>query len=232
MKTLSYKETVPLVRALMQGAVTTGIMEALKAFEKADSKPPNLCAGSILLNLNEGCDYQTSFREASPALPPAICEIIVSGFINSVLDHALDDIALALGDGKYSEEKADKLASLASKYGEVSTKYICKGCLEREFKNILSRAVALNAKTVELEQLGDSFLEMSFKAEEPLLVRYPTHSLIYTTLLNELERSSSADGMLRLGESEYGVERTDINSYAIFRDSYRILVVFKGAAGA
>ncbi len=229
METLSFEESIPLISALYDGVMTAGIQESLDVFGEAGSRPENRCAGSIAQNLLAGNDFQTSFLNADPLLPDPLNGIIISGYLNSVLDHALEDISDALAAPKQDAVINDRLLSLADKYNQCSTSEICQGCFERELRGLLSQARALSARIVELEQNGESFLNQYFIAAEMAEFVRPSHSLVYRTFQSKFEAACEGDGILRAEHQAYHVTKTDLASYSIWLDNEEVLqVVFKG----
>lgn len=228
MKTLSFKQSTPLMLALKIGIVTIGIQKALQEFGEADSKPENLCAKSIFDKLSSDLDYQRSFYEAEPALPKVLTKIISAGYKNSVLDYALDDIYNVLF---YSETITESLIELSKKYEQFSSKEICGVCFQREFLELLNRAKAEKAYTVTLEQIGDSFLNMYFKSSKTVLIKKATHSLVYKTLFQQLESSCNCNynSTIKAGKLLYKVKQNTLVSFSLSLEDKAVLkIVFKG----
>ena len=229
MKALSYKESIPLIHALRNGAITTGLLNALEIFGEADSKPQNLCARSIFQNLSDGVDYQTSFLDADPVLPDPQNRIIVAGYQNSVIDYALDEVYNVLVDSNGHDNIFGKLLLLAEKYERKSSSIICQGCFEREFSKLLSRAKTEKANIVELEQIGESFLCQYYKSTKIIQIKEPTHSLVYKTLLQKLVSACDNNGILRTENLAYQIKQTKLASFMISLDNKDILkICFKG----
>lgn len=229
MKALSYKESTPLIHALKNGVITTGIQQALEAFGKVDSNPENLCARSINKNILEGSDLQTSFQNATPQLPDTLTRIIIASYQNSVMDYALEDTYHALADTHQLQSVDEELISLAEKYEQMSTSKICKGCFEREFLKLISRAKIENASTIELEQIGESFLHKYFISTEVIQAIEPTHSLVYRTIWQNLDSACKADGVLETEFQTYQIEKGKLASFLVTENNNNVLrIVFKG----
>ena len=229
MKTLSYKESIPLIHALKNGVITTGIQQALEAFGKADSNSENLCARSINKNIFEGNDLQTSFQNANPQLPDTLTRIIIASYLNSVMDFALEDIYRALANTRQLQNIDDKLISIAEKYERMSTSIICQGCFEREFLKLISRAKTENARTIELEQIGESFLYKHFISTEVIQIKEATHSLVYKTLWQNLDSACKGDGALDTESRTYHIEKGRLASFLVTENNNDVIrIVFKG----
>ena len=218
-----------MILALKNGVVTIGILNALEAFSDADSKPQNLCARSIVQNLREGNDYQTSFRVANPALPELLNRVIVAGYLNSVIDYSLEDIYNVLIDSHGLDKVDEKLVSLAEKYERMSTSIICQGCFEREFLKLISRAKTENARTIELEQIGESFLYKHFISTEVIQIKEATHSLVYKSIWQNLDSACKGDGVLETESRTYQIEKGKLASFLVTENNNDVLrIVFKG----
>jgi hypothetical protein len=229
MEALSFEESIPLISALYDGVMTAGIQESLDVFGEAGSRPENRCAGSIAQNLLAGNDFQTSFLHADPLLPDPLSGIIIAGYLNSVLDHALEDISDALASPEHHACIYERLLSLEEKYNRCSASEICQVCFERELRDLLSQARALSARIAQLEQIGESFLNQYFIATELAKFVRPSHSLVYRTFQSKFEAVCEGDGILRVEHQAYHVEKTDLATYSIWLDNEEVLqVVFKG----
>ena len=162
MKILSLHECLSLIQQMHKGVLTNGFQESLKAFGHADSKIQNRCAQSIIANLSDGNDFQTSISNANPQIPSILTKIITAGYVNSRLDYALGDIEEALVKTQDLTILEEDLMVIAEKFNKCSTSEICGGCLEREMKQLISQAHEKKAMAVELKQQGESFLEQKF----------------------------------------------------------------------
>ena len=229
MKALSYKESTPLIHALKNGVITTGIQQALEAFGKVDSNPENLCARSINKSILEGSDLQTSFQNANPQLPDTLTRIIIASYQNSVMDYALEDTYHALADTHQLQSVDEELISIAEKYERMLTSKICQGCFEREFLKLISRAKTENASTIELEQVGESFLYKYFISTEVIQVKEPTHSLVYKSIWQNLDSTCNGDGVLETESRTYQIEKEKLASFLVTENNNDVLrIVFKG----
>ena len=229
MENLSYRECLPLIHIMHKGVLTIGFQKSLAEFGQADSQPQNQCARSIVLNLTEGKDFQTSISEANPQIPSILSQIITAGYLNSRLDYALGDIEDALVKNQNTEILEEDLRAISERYNQCSTSEICQGCLEREINQLISQAHAKKATTVELKQLGESFLEQKFIGPNIVHLQSPTHSLVYRTLLQKLTDTCNNDERLEIEKEMYQVKKTNLASYLISIDNKEVLqVVFKG----
>jgi hypothetical protein len=229
MKNLSFEECIPLIQALRSGVMTTGLQQSLEAFGEADSQQENLCARSISRNFIRGNDFQTSFRNANPKLPYPLTEIIIAGYLRSVLDHTLEDISTTLVDSQIHSSAGERLVTLVEKYNQYPTSLICNVCFERDFRKLLVRAETEGAFEVMLEQEGESFLHQKFSSSKLIHVIEPSHSLVYKTLLQKLESACQSDGRLNTEYESYQIKKSNLASYSISIDNKEVLrVVFAG----
>lgn len=229
MKALSYKESIPLIHALKNGVITTGLQKALETFGEAGSNSENLCARSIYKSIFEGNDLQTSFQNANPRLPDTLTKIIISSYLNSVMDYALEDTYHALADTRQLHNVEKELVLIAEKYEQMSTLTICKGCFEREFLKLISKAKAENATVVELEQVGESFLYKYFLSTEVIQVKQLTHSLVYKSIWQNLDSACKSDGILKTESRTYIIEKGKLASFLVTENNNDVLrIVFKG----
>lgn len=229
MKALSYKESIPLIHALKNGVITIGLQKALETFGEAGSNSENLCARSIYKSIFNGNDLQTSFQNANPRLPDTLTRIIIASYLNSVMDYALEDIYHILADTRQVQNVDEELISLAEKYEQMSTSKICKGCFEREFLKLISRAKTENATVVELEQVGESFLYKYFISTEVIQVKEPTHSLVYKSILQNLDSACKSDGVLKTESRTYQIEKGKLASFLVTENNIDVIrIVFKG----
>ena len=96
-------------------------------------------------------------------------------------------------------------------------------------RNLFSQAHARKATTVELRQLGESFLEHKFICETNVQLRRPTHSLVYRTILQKLTDSCNNGEHLEIDKNMYQVIKTNLASYLISLDNKEVLqVAFRG----
>lgn len=229
MKVLSYKESIPLIHALKNGVITTGLLKALEKFGEAGSNSEHLCARSIYKSIFEGNDLQTSFQNAYPRLPDTLTKIIIASYLNSVMDYALENTYHILADTRQLQNVDEELISLSEKYEQMSSSIICGGCFEREFSNLISKAKTENATVVELEQVGESFLYKYFVSSEVTQVKQLTHSLIYKSIWQNLDSACKSDGILKTEFRNYKIEKGKLASFLVTdsnNDVFRI--VFKG----
>ena len=229
MKALSYKESIHLIHALKYGVITTGLLKALETFGEAGSNSENLCAKSIYKSIFEGNDLQTSFQNANPRLPDTLTKIIIASYLNSVMDYALEDTYHILADTRQLKYIDEELISLAEKYEQMSPSIICKGCFEREFLKLISKAKTENATVVELEQVGESFLYKYFVSTEVIQVKQLTHSLVYKSIWQNLDSACKSDGVLKTKSRTYKIEKGKLASFLVTENNNDVLrIVFKG----
>ncbi len=226
---LTYMESIPLIHVLKTGVITTGLQKALETFGAAGCKSENLCARSIYNSILKGNDLQTSFKNATPRLPDILTTIIIASYLNSVMDYALEDIYHALADTHQLQSVDEELISIAEKYERMRTSKICQGCFEREFLKLISRAKNENASTIELEQVGESFLYKYFISTEVIQVKERTHSLVYKTIWQNLDSACKADGVLETEFQTYQIEKGKLASFLVTENNNDVLrIVFKG----
>ena len=229
MANLLIHECLPLIQAMQKGVLTVGLWDSLKAYGQADSQKPNRASQSIYCNYYGGADFQESILKATPELPQSISSILIASYQNSFLDYALEDIEKAICETTDPEIQKECLARLLVKYEQCTTSEICSGCLDREFSLLLSQAEAQKASTVELTQIGDSFLEVNFIGETSISFKRPTHSLVYSTMLQKLSESNNNDGVMRIGEKQYQIKKCNLASFTISINNKEVLqVVFRG----
>ncbi|NQU66542.1 MAG: hypothetical protein HQ510_01235 [Candidatus Marinimicrobia bacterium] len=222
MKILSLEECEPIMEPLLKGVVSDGLLKPLHEFVQNNAGPIKSAINSLYTGLTEGKSFQDSIHGMSPKFHPSIETLLIIGIENSRLDHVLSDV-----DDIYKNNENtlyDKMSLLVDKYqNNPSTKMICEGCFEREFKKILRRAKLEKAYEVILIQEDEKFFHQKYLASKLIHIIEASHSKTYVTILSKLQQSVIEKRALPISGDPINVKEIESDRFVLLGDPNLVL---------